>query len=259
MKFSTAFTFATAAGLASAQSLSLSTQCTNSLKGVLGSPEAACLNPSALLQFFVTDQQPVPTTVNNWLTGLCALGTCSNDTLAAVVANVTAGCSSDIGSTGASVPATLTSLVQQFYPTARQIACLKDDAANQLCVTETLNNLETVAGKLTASDLNFANIFNTLNKIIGGAKNLACTSCTKAAFALAATSQVPFLSQAVDGVDALCGDGFVEGGKDLSTDGVSQTAVNEVFVAEKQGSATTIAFSKTGAVLLAVMTAFFFA
>ncbi|KAF7315553.1 hypothetical protein MIND_00070600 [Mycena indigotica] len=231
MKTFTAISLVAAAGVVTAQSLS--TNCQNALKGVLASPDALCLNPSALLSFFVPNTS-VPVTINKWLdgpTGLCASGFCSNETLAAVVANVTNGCASDLGSVGASsaTAASITQVVQQVYPTVRQIACLKDNASNQLCVTETLKNLEDVAGTLSLNDLNFASLFTTVQKVIMGAANLACTNCTKAAFALASQIQIPEFSRGVDGIDALCGSGFVESGRNLQADGVSQTAVNEAF------------------------------
>lgn len=47
----------------------------------------------------------------------------SNDTLATVVANVTSGCGSDLN---AGVPETITQIVQEVYPTARSIMCLKE-------------------------------------------------------------------------------------------------------------------------------------
>jgi len=253
MKFSAAFTFAAAASIVTAQSLSPG--CTNALKGVIASPDAGCLNAGALLQFFIGTNQSIPTTVNNWLTGMCAVGTCSNDTLAAVVTNVTAGCSSDISNAGASVPSTaeITTLVEQFYPTVRNILCLKDNSANQLCVTETLNNLESVIGTFSASDL--SDIGSIVEKIIGGAKNVACTNCTKAMFALASTSQVSLLTQAVDGVDAICGANFIESGNNLGSDGVSQTAVNEVFSTKTNNALATV-FPTTSAVLVALVAAF---
>jgi len=256
MKASTLFTFAAAAGLASAQSLS--TGCTNSLKAILTSPEAACLNPSSLLSFFVGTDQSVPDTVNNWLTGLCSTGFCSNDTLAAVVTNVTTGCASDLGG---GIPATITQIVQEVYPTVRSIVCLKDDASNQLCVTETLNNIQDIIGKLSFSDLNIGTVFGDFQKILVGAANLACTGCTKAAFSLA--SQVSLLSQfpqaqqqAASQIDALCGANFIENSTSDSQDNVSQTAVNEAFTSSKSNSALSLSTEVAGVVMLMFFSAF---
>jgi len=259
MKASTIFTFAAAAGLASAQALS--TDCTNSLKGLLTSPEAACLNPSSLLSFFVGDAQSVPDTVNNWLTGLCSTGSCSNDTLAAVVANVTAGCGSDLG---AGIPQTITQIVQEVYPTARSIMCLKDTSSGQLCVTETLTNLQDIVGKLSFTDLNLGTAFGDFQKILAGAANLACTGCTKAAFRLASqlslVTQFPQAQQqAALQIDAICGANFIENSSSDSQDNVQQTAINEVFSTNKpnNNSALSLSTSKVaGAMMLFFLSAF---
>jgi len=261
MKTSILYTFAAAAGLASAQSLS--TSCTNSLKGLLASPEAGCLNPSALLSFFVGSAQSVPDTVNSWLTGLCSTGSCSNDTLAAVVTNITSGCASDFGIAAAGgVPETVTQIVQEVYPTARSIMCLQDDTTQQLCVTETLNNVQAIVGKLSFSDLNVATAFSDFQNILVGAKNLACTGCTNAAFALASqlslVSQFPAAEQQVaDQIDAICGANFIGSSSD-SSNNVTQTAVNEVFTTsqKKPSSALSLTTNKAAGALMLFFSAF---
>jgi len=253
MKASTTFvTFAAAAGLASAQSIS--SDCTNSLKGILTSPEAACLNPSSLLSFFVGTNQSVPDTINNWLSGLCSTGFCSNDTLAAVVSNITTGCASDLSSANAGVPATLTTLVQQVYPTARSIMCLKDNASSKLCVTETLQSLEDIVGKLSLTDLDIGTLVGDFTKVVSGAANLACTNCVKAAFNLASpiTQQFP---QAVEGIDALCGSNFIDGSSP-DQDGVSQTAVNEAFTTKSNDALALTTSKMAGAVMLFLLSVF---
>ncbi|KAJ6594024.1 hypothetical protein B0H19DRAFT_1093399 [Mycena capillaripes] len=249
----------------------------NSLKGLLTSPEAACLNPSSLLSFFVGDAQSVPDTVNNWLTGLCSTGFCSNDTLAAVVANVTAGCGSDLG---AGIPQTITQIVQEVYPTARSIMCLKEcvlrhifrrvnphvlptsTSSSQLCVTETLTNLQDIVGKLTFTDLNLGTAFGDFQKILAGAANLACTGCTKAAFRLASqlslVTQFPQAQQqAALQIDAICGANFIENSSSDSQDNVQQTATNEAFSTNKPNSAISLSTSKVaGAMMLFFLSAF---
>ncbi|CAK5265797.1 unnamed protein product [Mycena citricolor] len=155
--------------------------------------------------------QSVPDTVNNWLGGLCAVGTCSNASLASVAATVTSGCASDLSafnvSVGAGLQQTITQIVQQVYPTARSIMCLKDNASSKFCATEMLSSIETLTGKLSASSLNLQTILSDFQNLVASAANLACTNCTKAAFSLAAplTAQFP---QASSAIDTLCGAGF---------------------------------------------------
>jgi len=258
MRTSTLLTFAAAAGLASAQSLSAA--CTSSLKGILASPEAACLNPGALLTFFTNPS--VPDAVNNWLTGLCSTGSCSNDSLAIVVSNITTGCQSDFD-VASGVTETVTQIVQEVYPTARSIMCLKDDSTNQLCVTETLTNLQDIVGTLSFSDLNVATAFSDFQKVLVGAKNLACTGCTKAAFRLASqlslvTSAPQAEQQAALQIDAICGANFIENSTSDSGDNVSQTATNEAFsTTKKTNGALTLTTSKVAGALLLCFSAFF--
>ena len=70
--------------------------------------------------------------VDNWLTGLCAAPACSNATITSVVSNVTAGCSTELSTEGVSTEnnAQISALIQQYYPTVRSIACLKEYVAN---------------------------------------------------------------------------------------------------------------------------------
>jgi len=232
------FALTATAGLTSAQSLSLSSSCTTSLKGMLTSSDAACLNPGALLSFFIGSNQSIPNTVNSWLTGLCSTGSCSNTSLAAVVSNITDGCATDLGSIGVdseSLTSTITSVVQQVYPTAREVACLKDDTANQLCVTQTLVNLESVVGQLSLDDLSFFNLFDDVGKLLAsGISDLACTSCVKEAFTL--TNQAfPDVVSSIDGtVEDVCGASFLDGEQ---SENITQTAVNENFSTKSDNGA----------------------
>jgi hypothetical protein len=153
------------------------------------------------------------------------------------------------------------------------------DNSNQLCVTETINNLQDLIGKLSFSDFNIGTAFSDFQKILAGAANLACTGCTKAAFRLA--SQLSLLSQfpsaepqATQQIDALCGANFIGWplqyhdltvASDLSSenstsddqDGVSQTAINEQFTTKKSNSALSLPTSKmAGAAMFFFFSAF---
>jgi hypothetical protein len=108
--------------------ISLSSACTTALTGLLTSPDAACLNPTSLLSYAVSSQKSIPDTIDQWLTGLCASGSCSNDSLAQVVTNVTTGCNAELAQVGISTDAndSIINIVQQAYPTARKVVCLKE-------------------------------------------------------------------------------------------------------------------------------------
>ncbi|KAJ7288877.1 hypothetical protein C8J57DRAFT_1707170 [Mycena rebaudengoi] len=219
--------FAFTAGLVSAQGVS--SGCIDSLKAVLNSPDAGCLNPSALLSLFIhvgTEPPSVPDTINQWLTGVCSAGVCSDETISTVVANITTGCASDVDAFSPDLPQTLVDVVQKFYPVARSALCLKDDSTNELCVTQQLKSIEDFVGTLTTADLDLAN----LAPILGGAANLACTKCTKAMGSIL-SQQDPGIA---NDINAVCGADFIGGSGDQ--EGVSQTALNDVFVAQKPSS-----------------------
>lgn len=107
---------------------SISQSCQSTLAQLVTSSETTCLNAGSLVGLVVSTQNTsVVSTVNSWLTGLCSQTACSNQTLADVVSNVTSGCQSDLQSAGIQASASeLTSLVQQYYPTARKAACLAE-------------------------------------------------------------------------------------------------------------------------------------
>ncbi|KAK0212785.1 hypothetical protein DFS33DRAFT_1392211 [Desarmillaria ectypa] len=244
------------AGMVSAQSLSLTSNCTDSLKALLTSPDSACMNPSALLSFVVGTQRSIPDTINNWLSGLCSQGSCTDKSIEAMVTNVTTGCSQELASVGAplNVKDIVLNAVKQTYPTARNIACLFDTSSNEFCATKTLSDLETVIGQLTLDDLSFFNITDDAQKLIqSGVENLACTSCIKEGFTLAREAFPDVVSRIDSDATQLCGDSFIDGS---APENVSQTAVSGVFTATEQANSG-ISQGLGGALMLAGVAATF--
>lgn len=226
---------ATAAGLLpGVHSITLSQGCQSAIEGLLTSPDAACFNPSALLSAVLgSNSGSITNTVNTWLTGICSAGSCTNDSIASVVTDVTSGCSTELASLGISVSnvqSDVISAVQAAYPTVREIACTQDDTTNQLCVVETLNNLEAAVGQVNVTDLNILNLFSTL---ANDAESIACTDCMKESFSIAKSNFPSLVSQAEPDAEALCGASFVDG--TLPTT-VSQTANDAVFSASSAPS-----------------------
>jgi len=221
------------AGLAAAQSLSVSSNCQNTLKGLIASPDAACLNPSAILSFVVGAEKSITKTIDTWLSGVCSQGSCTDATLQSVVQNITSGCAQDLGSAPVDQ---IVSIVQKAYPTVRKMVCLKDDKTNNLCVSDTFSAVEQVIGTLQISDLSFLNIIDDAKKLITtGIKDLACTDCTKAAYTLARSEFPDIVSDINDEATALCGASFVDGS---SPSGISESAASGVFAASKGNSAS---------------------
>jgi len=214
------------AGLISAQSIS--STCKSAIANIAASPDAACLNPSALVSLALVGNSSIIAPVDNWLTGLCALGPCSNSSLSAIVTNITSGCGTDLSDAGlSSVSASdLTTLVEKLYPGIRRIACLKDTSAGQFCVTETLTNIQNVYGTVTLSNL--FDIFPANNSF---PSNITCTNCVKQTYNIIVQefpSESPVLAPPLQ---SQCGSDF--------TDGSSASGISEIASTSTSTSAST--------------------
>jgi len=201
------------AGLAVAQSLS--SQCSSALLAIAGSPQATCLDLALLAPLAVsnTTSTSVIPTINSWLTGVCGQPACTNDTLQAVVTNITSGCSSDLASLGLTTNDTssVIATVQAAYPTVRQVACLKDTSANTLCVTEELTDIQSATTTLSIN-----NIIGLITQVMSGAtinipQSVTCSNCSKAAYTLVAQSFPSVVSGEQSAVQSECGTAFTNG------------------------------------------------
>jgi len=251
---------AAGAGLVSAQSISLSSACTTALTGLLTSPDAACLNPTSLLSYAVSSQKSIPDTIDQWLTGLCASGSCSNDSLAQVVTNVTTGCNAELAQVGISTDAndSIINIVQQAYPTARKVVCLKDDSTNKLCVPETISNLESIIGKLGVNDLSFVNLAADVNQLIAsGLPNITCTNCIKEAYTIARQDFPDIFSNGdiSSPIVSLCGASFIDGSH---PDDISETANSKTFSLDNSSVLSRGSVFNMAITLLFVSSAFVF-
>jgi len=196
-----------------AAQLPFSAQCNTALTSVATNPDAAaCLSTGPLLTFVNSaiggSNTSLVTGLNTYLTSMCGAPACSNDTLAAVVQNVTTGCATDLSSLGvtSSIAPMITGVIQQFYPTARKVLCLKD--GNDNCVVQTLTNLQTVTGDLTS----VGNVLGLLNiDVTDLPTNITCTNCVKAAYNTI-SADVPSINPDVSSfLSNKCGATFVDG------------------------------------------------
>jgi len=153
------------AGYVSAQ---LSAGCKTALLAISTNPDAAaCLTPTALIPAFSGQNTTLLSTIDTWVTNMCAATPCSNATIAAVAKNVTTGCASDVSS------ALLENIhsAQYVYSTVRKIMCLKDSGKN--CLTQTLANVQAFMGgnghkPLTnLSDSNFGAFIASAGSFVG--------------------------------------------------------------------------------------------
>ncbi|KZP34161.1 hypothetical protein FIBSPDRAFT_846265 [Athelia psychrophila] len=263
MRFAIA-TILTGAGFAAAQSLSSS--CQKTLKNVLAANDTACLNPSGLVSIVGAVSNSSSTSLvgplNTWLTGLCAQPQCSNATLSALVTNITTGCSTELNAAGLGVsdPASLTALVEQYYPAVRQAACLKDTSKSTLCATELLTDIQNQVGTLSLT-----NIIKVVPEIASGSvtipSNVTCSDCTKQVYNIA-NQQFPSLIQGevASVVGGACGATFTNGAAptEITEIASTSTAVAGLGASTNGGSLvsvnTLVAVAMTG--LVAVSSAF---
>lgn len=235
----------TIAGFASAQISGLSSQCKGALSQVAASPEAGCINPAGLVPI-ATNPGSTPdaldTQFNNWLSGLCSVGSCSNQTIAEIVTNVTSGCSSELNTFGigtGNVQEEIT-FVQQLYPVARQISCLKDTSTGDYCGTVIITAIpDTLSGgSLTVPT------------------NVTCGDCSKAALTII-QHEFPSSVESEDSNNSSlhqeCGDSFFNG--QMPSD-VQQTAKNGSYSSGNDNSgALSVSFAAGTALLTAFASA----
>ncbi|KAJ3844711.1 hypothetical protein F5878DRAFT_655626 [Lentinula raphanica] len=201
---------ALAAGLSvSAQSTGLSSQCTSALAQIALNSSTACIAPSTLIPIITASANTsIVGPVDSWLTNVCQVAPCSNDTLAAIVTNVTSGCGTELSALGfsSSDTATLISTVQEFYPTVRQVACLEDGNTN--CVAETLTNLQDAVGNLSLT--NIASLVASGNTT-SLPSNVTCSNCVKAAYNTVNTAFPGLLDSENSTLQGECGTSFTDG------------------------------------------------
>jgi hypothetical protein len=208
---------------------SISSQCKSTLITLADSPDAECIDASALTGLLLqgTDSSII-SPVDNWLHGLCSVGSCTDTTLAFLVTNVTSGCGPEMSAIFGSLSSSqLTSLVQEGYPTVRNILCLEDTSDNdELCVTQTLTNVQATTGTFTLSEVS-----SLLNTVIGGAtlglpQNTTCTSCTQESYNIANADFPALVGSENSTVQNTCGADFTDGS---TPSGIVQTASNTIF------------------------------
>jgi len=200
-----AFILIAATGLAAAQTPSISTNCSAALLVVNNdSGASACLSPSSLAGL-ITGGSTV-STIDQWLGKICPAAPCSNATLATVVNTIVGGCSNELATYGITDSASdLIPIVQKYYPTVRQIACLKDGNTN--CITETLDNLQTATGQ----NITLSNFISVLSLDGSLPSNVTCTACAQAAYDILAQQQPSLASSVQSTFQSKCGADFTNG------------------------------------------------
>jgi len=231
------FAIGATTGLVAAQNLGnlgLSQSCQTALENAIDTPAfSTCMNILGALPVVTsTTNDSLVSPVASWLNGLCAASPCDNATLTAAATNISSGCQSDLSSheTGVSA-ATILNTAIQFYPTVRQVVCLKDTGSTgsgELCITELLTDVQTAVGQPLS--------INTLSQIpaiissgnFGGIsipKNITCSNCTQAAWSIV-DQQIPQaanVSVITSTLNSQCGASFVSSASSLPANIVEGT------------------------------------
>ncbi|KAG9100022.1 hypothetical protein FRC06_004601 [Ceratobasidium sp. 370] len=236
---------------------SVSPSCQLALAGTVTGPAGQCLGVPGLMNIAMTkgDENLIPP-IDSWLTTTCAQPACTNATIDAVVGNVTSGCHSDLTQwqvTDQDIEI-VKGYIKEFYPQAREVACLKDsNASNQFCITENLRKFENITGiPLTPNNLwNISPSVYSANSTI--TKNLTCTDCTKAAWNiirpyLGSDAQAEVASQ----LDQICGPGFSTSSPPPGIQKTANAAVQAANNNSQNGAMSTSVFSSMVAVVFGV-------
>ncbi|EIM79160.1 uncharacterized protein STEHIDRAFT_69864 [Stereum hirsutum FP-91666 SS1] len=231
---------------------------------VATSDDGTCINANSLVSLAIAGNTSLVQPINSWLTGACSQSACSNESISNIITNVTTGCATDLASLGIDIDnstlATIIADVQQYYPTVRQIACLQD--ANELCVTETLDNVQTSLG----TTLTINNIVSLVPQLVSGdstanttalLQNVTCSNCGKEAFNVINSTESALLqsstgSTIVSDLQSQCGSSFTDGS---TASGISQTA-SGLSTDASDSSAVSFAVGSSFASLLALASGF---
>jgi len=109
--------------------------------------------------------------------------------------------------------------VQQYYPVVREIACLKDNNASQLCLIEELYNIQNNTGTLTPDDIYSSQL---ILPILTLPQNVTCNNCTKEAYNIINTKYPQDITSHTNStISKQCGADFLDGKTPAD---ISQTA-----------------------------------
>jgi len=146
------------------------------------------------------------------------------------------------------------STVEAFYPTVRQVICLKDTSTSTLCVPELLTNIQS-----STTTLSLNNIVSLVTKLVSGQStgipsSAVCTDCTKAAYTLISQGIPQVASTVQSAVSSECGTNYTDG--QMPSD-IEKTATN--LSTTNTGSATALSLNSLnmGTIVVATVSAAF--
>jgi len=168
-------------------SATVSAECKASLTTLALGPASVCLGTPGLITIMTTPaNESLIQPIDSWLMSTCAQPACTNETITQTVTNITTGCATDLAQAGVTTGTAtdISAYIEEWYPTAREIACLKD-SSNALCVTTILTNLQTQLGvPLSQEGINSAIPKIMADPSTFAPANISCTPCTQAAYSV---------------------------------------------------------------------------
>ncbi|KAG9100023.1 hypothetical protein FRC06_004602 [Ceratobasidium sp. 370] len=164
---------------------SVSAACQSAATAVLAGPAGACLGVSDLLSVaMIPANQSLIQPLDKWLTDTCPQPACTSETLDAAFNNLTSGCQAELGFT-TSIIAGFKAQIPEWYPTAQEVACLKDsNASDAFCMTTTFQAIETYIGLPLSKSILPAIVLRLESADAQIPKNMICTACAQAGYAL---------------------------------------------------------------------------
>ncbi|KAK0212786.1 hypothetical protein DFS33DRAFT_65888 [Desarmillaria ectypa] len=193
--------------MAFARIVRLSSGCVAALSVVSADPEASiCLSLSSLIPLFGNADASIVGPINTWVSNVCSVGSCSNDTIAAVVGNLTSGCGTELSTIGFDTSQTKQNIVtaQEAYPTVRRILCLQD--SNTYCVTETLRVIESSVGTLSVNRI--VSLVGEQSGFSSLPNNVTCSNCAKAAYNILKDADPDLANNGTESIQSQCGESF---------------------------------------------------
>jgi len=217
----------------------LSSNCSTAVQNVLMNPDASCLNAAALISLAsATTGASVVPIVDSWAQGMCRVLPCSSNFMFSMADNISTHCLADINSVASKYALSpygeedVRAGIQAFYPTMRNITCLKDITSTpaQFCPTQLLTELQSKVGTIEASNL--FTVFQDATPVLTAPNNnIACSACTQVAYSMLNTTFPVFvdeqkITQELDGICSAGRTGFTDNAKSaLLLTNVTETAL----------------------------------
>ncbi|KAH9957902.1 hypothetical protein BC827DRAFT_1269893 [Russula dissimulans] len=196
---------------AQSSSLGFSSKCASAFVNMSSSPNAECLDIPGILEI-VSANGSILSPVSDWLSSLCTLSACTNNSLAVLATSLTEGCSTEL--LELSAPSDPTTYLQGYYRVLRDIGCLRNTSDGGFCATDRIEESQ----NKTQTDYTVANAFAFLSELFANGTGILlppqepCDDCSKATLDLV-FSEVPWTISKTGNttISNTCGSSFLDG------------------------------------------------